>query len=130
MSDRRAVGSSARSHHHAGGGTESERTLHDLGRELFRRRARAARAWRRYAALDNELDPEEHARAHEAWSQAIDEALVTSELISRHRALTLDELLVQFEAVWWWIGEDDNVLDGSTRRWLTRFRRSLRRLAA
>ncbi|MBL8600039.1 MAG: hypothetical protein JNL14_20065 [Devosia sp.] len=44
------------------------------------------------------------------------------------RTRDLDDLLIQYEAIWWWIGEDDNVLDGTTRRWLGRLGCHLRRL--
>jgi hypothetical protein len=57
------------------------------------------------------------------------DALGIVETISAEPAHDLRELLVKFDAVWWWVKEDDNVLDGSTRRWLVRFRRSLRGLA-
>ena len=103
--------------------------LHDLGRELGRNRARAGRAWRRYTSLSEKLDPAA-IRAHQVWSDAIDDTLRTAEAISREQPLSLNDLLVRYEAIWWWINDDDNVLDGSTHRWLTRFRHSLRRLAS
>jgi hypothetical protein len=49
--------------------------------------------------------------------------------ISRDRPRDFVELLIQFKAIWSWISEDDSVLDSDTRKWLGRFRRSLRRLA-
>ena len=103
--------------------------MHDLGRKLSRHRARAGRAWRRYASLSEKLDPGATG-AHQVWSDAIDDGLQAAEAIFREQPRSLNDLLVQYEAIWWWVGEDDNVLDGSTRRWLTRFRHSLRRLAS
>jgi hypothetical protein len=55
--------------------------------------------------------------AHQAWSDAVDEALKIAEVISRQQAHDIEELAIQFEATWWWIVEDDSVLDGSARRW-------------
>nr|MBI4923082.1 hypothetical protein [Devosia nanyangense] len=107
----------------------AEGPMRDLGRELGHHRARAGRAWRRYASLSEKVDPAA-TRAHQVWSDAIDDALRTAEAISQEQPRSLNDLLVQYEAIWWWVGEDDNVLDGSTRRWLTRFRHSLRRLAS
>ncbi len=107
----------------------ADSTLPGLGVEFERRRARARRTWRRYQAVNEALDPVLAAGLHSAWSRPIEDALETAEVISRERPNDLKALVIQFEAIWWWIGEDDNVLDGSTRRWLMRFRRSLRRLA-
>jgi hypothetical protein len=59
----------------------------------------------------------------------VDEALKIAEAISRQQPHDLADLVVQFESTWWWIVMDDSVLDGSSRRWLRRFRRGLRRLA-
>ena len=95
----------------------------------MRQRARAQRAWRKYQAVEPDLEPTTAASAHKAWSDAVDDALQTAEAISHARPADLGELLIQFEVCWWWLDMDDNVLDGSTRRWLGRFRRSLRRLA-
>jgi hypothetical protein len=58
----------------------------------------------------------------EAWSHAIDDTLIAADAISRQQPHNVDQLLVRFEAVWWWIDLDDSVLDGSARRWLQRFR--------
>ena len=104
------------------------RPLPELGRQFTRQRARAQRAWRVYLAT-SEMDPAASAEAHQAWSDAIDEAVLTVEAISVEHVHDLDDLLIQYEAIWWWVGEDDNVLDGSTRRWLGRFGRHLRRFA-
>ncbi|MEO7223090.1 MAG: hypothetical protein ABIY37_11510 [Devosia sp.] len=102
----------------------------DLGRQLVRHRSRAQRAWRQYQGADETGDPIATQRAHQLWSEAIDDALDVAEAISRQRSISLADLVVQYEAIWWWVREDDNVLDCSTRRWLGRFRRALRRLAA
>jgi hypothetical protein len=59
----------------------------------------------------------------------MDDALRIIEAISAEPVHDLRGLLAQYEAIWWWLREDDNVLDASTRRWLGRFRRSLRGLA-
>jgi hypothetical protein len=104
-------------------------SLYDLGRELSRHRARAGRAWRRYTSLSEKFDPAATG-AHQVWSDAIDEALRTADAISREQPHSFNDVVVQYEAIWWWVGEDDNVLDGNTRRWLMRFRHSLRRLAS
>ncbi len=101
-----------------------------LARDLTRCRTRARRLWKSYQAVDEQVDSAASAKAHQAWSDSVDEALRISEAMSRQQARQLAELAIQFEAVWWWIVEDDSVLDGSARRWLSRFRRSLRRLAA
>jgi hypothetical protein len=104
-------------------------TLADLNRRLTQHRARARRAWRQYVAADELVDFVASSKAHRDWSDAVEDALTIVEAISLVPMHDLGELLIAFEAIWWWIGEDDNVLDGSTRRWLERFRRSLRRLA-
>lgn len=103
-------------------------TLPELERGLTQQRSRARRAWRRYVAADEASDSTASRRAHKEWSDAVDDALTIVEAISTAPVHDLRGLLVQFEATWWWIREDDNVLDGGTRRWLRRFRRSLRRL--
>jgi hypothetical protein len=79
-------------------------------------------------AADERADSTASRRAHKNWSDAVDDALRVAEAISVAPVHDLGELLIQFEATWWWMGEDDNVLDGSTLRWLARFRRSLRGL--
>jgi hypothetical protein len=106
-----------------------EGTLAELNRRLTQHRARARRAWRQYVAADELVDFVASSKAHRDWSDAVEEALTIVEAISMAPVHDLRGLLIQFEATWWWIREDDNVLDGSTRRWLGRFRRSLRRLA-
>ena len=104
-------------------------SLTKLGREFARRRAACQRAWRRYQASDETIDPVAASQAHRRWSGAIEDALAAIERISGERPSDFHGLLLQYEAIWWWISEDDSVLDRSTRRWLMRFRRSLRRLA-
>jgi hypothetical protein len=74
------------------------------------------------------LSTSDSTEAHHAWSEVVEKALTTAETISRQRPRDLDELRIQFEAMWWWIVEDDSILDGSARRWLRRFRRSLQKL--
>ena len=111
-------------------GKRRNNDLTTLGQDLQRCRARAARLWRRYHAIDEQLDPETSSLAHLAWSEAADEALRIADAISREQATTISDLLVQFDAILWWIVEDDSVLDASARRWLRRFRRSLRALTA
>lgn len=101
-------------------------SLPELERRLARQRERARRAWRKYMAAD---DAVASSKAHREWSDAVDDALGIVEEISKAPVHELRGLLIQFEATWWWIGADDNVLDESTRRWLGRFRRSLRGLA-
>ena len=103
--------------------------LLELSEALRRNQARARRTWRNYRATDETADPGGVKRAHQAWSDAIDDTLRLVDAISRERPRDLVELLIQFNAIWWWISEDDSVLDSSTRKWLGRFRRSLRRLA-
>lgn len=111
------------------GRADESGSLPALSLEFERRRARAGRAWRSYKATSDTVDPIRAADLHSAWSGAIDDALETAEAMSREPAGDLQELLIQYEAIWWWIRSDDNVLDGSTRRWLGRFHRSLRGLA-
>ena len=111
-------------------GKRRNNDLTTLGRDLQHCRARAARLWRRYHAIDEQFDPEGSSLAHRAWSKAVDEALSIADAISLEQATTLADLLVQFDAIWWWVVEDDSILDASARRWLRRFHRSLRELAA
>ena len=106
-------------------GNDSPLTV--LGRELRRSRSRASRLWRSYQTADEDAAI---TRAHQAWSDAVDDALQIAEAISLHQAHDLGALTIQFEAMWWWIVEDDSILDASARRWLRRFRRSLRLLEA
>ncbi|MEO7222459.1 MAG: hypothetical protein ABIY37_08300 [Devosia sp.] len=80
-------------------------------------------------SLNDKLNPEATASAHRAWSEAIDEALLAVEAISRRPPHNLADLVIQVDAIWWWVQEDDSILDRPTRTWLLRFRRSLRRLA-
>jgi hypothetical protein len=103
--------------------------LHTLGHDLDRQRDRVRRARRNYEAIDREVESVAATAAHRAWSDTVGEALEVAEAISRERARDVGELLVHFEATWWWIVEDDSVLDADARRWLERFRRSLRWLA-
>ena len=105
--------------------TAEANDLGGMGRRLDRCRAQARRRWRNYQAIDEALDPTSSAAAHTTWSNTVDEALRIAEAISREPAHDLAELATKFEALWWWIVEDDSVLDATTRRWLARFRRSL-----
>lgn len=108
--------------------TADDTILPELDRRLAQHRARARRAWRRYVAANERADPTSSSREHRAWSEAVDDALRTVEAISMVPVHDVQGLLIQYEAVWWSINEDDSMLDASTRRWLWRFRRSLRRL--
>jgi hypothetical protein len=108
--------------------TVDDGRLPELERSFVQQRSRARSAWRRYVAADEASDPTASRAAHQDWSDAVDDALTIIEAISMAPVHDLRGLLTQFEATWWWIREDDNVLDESTRRWLARFRRSLRRL--
>ena len=108
----------------------SRNDLTSLSRDLRRSRAQAARLWRIYQAIDEHLDPSASTLAHGAWSAAVDDTLKIVDAISRKQATSVDEVVVQFDAIWWWVVEDDGILDSAARRWLRRFRRSLRGLAA
>jgi hypothetical protein len=59
----------------------------------------------------------------------VDHAFHTAEIISREPAHDLTGLAIKFDAAWWWIVEDESLLDETARLWLIRFRRSLHRLA-
>ena len=107
-----------------------DRDLSSLGLDLQRCRARATRLWRKSHAIDEQLDPAGSTIAHQAWSKTVDEALRIADAISREQASTLTDLLIQFDAIWWWVVEDDSLLDSSAKQWLRRFRRSTRGLAA
>ncbi|MEO7221635.1 MAG: hypothetical protein ABIY37_04110 [Devosia sp.] len=50
-------------------------------------------------------------------------------LIARLPATNLNGLAVKFDAIWWWLEQDDSVLDAAATRWLRRFGLALRRLA-
>jgi hypothetical protein len=104
-------------------------SIGNLGRRLDQCRARARRHWRDYRIIDEKLDPTASAAAHANWSNAVDYALRVAEAISRQPAHDSTELSTKFEALWWWIKEDDGVLDAALRRWLARFRKSLRQLS-
>ena len=88
--------------------------LSSLGRDLNKSRTRAWRLWRKYQSIDEELDrmPRTLHTAHgpRRWRRRSSVA----DAISREPAHTLDDLLIQFEAIWWWIIEDDSILDSST----------------
>ena len=83
----------------------------------------------RYRGTSEGADPDSAAKAHQAWSDAVEDTLGIVEIISRERPRDLADLLIQYEAIYWWISEDDSVLDTGTRRWLGRFRRAIRSLA-
>jgi hypothetical protein len=59
------------------------------------------------------------------WSDTADQTLGIAENISREPAQDVVGLAIKFEAICWWIVEDDSLLDEPARRWLLRFRRSL-----
>jgi hypothetical protein len=100
------------------------------GRDFVRQRTAAQRAWKRYQAKEETVDPASASTSHQAWSNAIESTLAAAEALSRQRPTDINDLRLQYDAIWWWIREDDNVLDERTRRWLGRFGRNLRRLAA
>lgn len=108
----------------------NDSSLPALARDLDRSRRRARRLWMKYQATGGQPQPAASADTYQAWSDTVDEALEIAEAMSRQQARNLAEVAMQFEAAWWWIVEDDSVLDAGMRRWLRRFRRSLRRLAA
>jgi hypothetical protein len=95
--------------------------LLQLGQDLRRDQARTRRAWMRYRGASEGADPEGAAKAHQAWSNAVEDTLRIVEIISREQPRDLAGLLIQYEAIHWWISEDDSVLDTSTRRWLRDF---------
>lgn len=109
--------------------TKNDGTLADLNRRLTQHRARARRAWRKYVAAGEASDPVASGVAHQEWSDAVEQALRTVEAISVAPVHDLRELLIAFEATWWWARLDDDVIDESTLRGLGRFRLALRRLA-
>lgn len=100
-----------------------------LDRELQRLRRRAGRQWRAYQGADDGGDRRVASEAHAAWSHSVDEALAIVEIISRRPAHDIVELAIKFEAIVWWVMEDDSLIDAAARRWLVRFRRSLRHVA-
>jgi hypothetical protein len=103
--------------------------LQALGGEFDRERARARRQRRHWEAIKNEPDASGAAAAASEWSATIEQALGIAEVISRGPAHDFAGLAIKFEAAWWWIVEDDNLLDDRVRLWLVRFRRSLHRLS-
>lgn len=105
-------------------------SLTQLDHDLARCRRRERRLWRSYQRIGEKRDAAASAAAHRTWSDTMDDALKVADAISREQARDIGELLLQFDAIVWWIAVDDNVLDGATRHWLKRFRRSLRKLAA
>jgi hypothetical protein len=94
---------------------------------LHRQRTRARRQRRRWQTLKE--GGAEYANGMQRWSEAIDGALGTAEQISREPANDIHDLVIKFEATWWWIVEDDSMLDATAKRWLTTFRGALRLLA-
>lgn len=109
-------------------GIKSNVALPQLDRDLTRSRRRAGRLWRSYQRIDEKRDPAGSAATHLEWSDAVEMTLKIVDAISREQAHDLGELRVQFDAIWWWIVEDDSLLDASARRWLRGFRRSLHQL--
>jgi hypothetical protein len=100
-----------------------------MAQRFERLRQRSRRRWRRYQSLDDPGDLKAAARAHTAWSTGIDETLSVVDAISRIPSRDVGELAIKLDAILWWIDEDGSILDAAARRWLARFRRSLRRLA-
>jgi hypothetical protein len=99
-----------------------------LGRRLERERARADRQRRRWQALKAKSSPDA-SLAGMQWSETIATALRTAEQISRAPATEMVGLVTKFDTAWWWLVEDDSILNMTTKRWLMRFRRELHRLA-
>ena len=60
--------------------------LHASDRQLHRQRVRAGRLWRNYQATDLAPTTVASTKAHQAWSDAVNEALVIVETISRQQA--------------------------------------------
>lgn len=94
----------------------AESRLRTFGHDLSRCRARAYRLWRTYQAIDENAEPAESAAAHKAWSDAVDTTLRIAEAISREQAHDLVELRIQLDSIWWWLVEDDSILDANARR--------------
>ena len=88
------------------------------------------RAWRAYHSNASKDDSLAAATAHKVVSDAVEEAVRTAEEIPRRHPDGLTSLVLQYDAIWWWIVFDNNILDATTQRWLNRLRRSVRRLAA
>ncbi|MEP7241145.1 MAG: hypothetical protein ABI697_09700 [Devosia sp.] len=110
-------------------GTADPTQMTVLARRFGRLKRRCQRHWRRYQSLDDVGDRIAAATAHAAWSAGIDETLRVAEAISQTSARDTAELAIKIEAICWWVAEDDSILDAAVRRWLLRFRGSLRRLA-
>jgi hypothetical protein len=115
-----------RAHEHHGA---APRPLLQLGQDLLRHQARSRRARAKYQGASEGADADGAAKAHQAWSDALEDTLRIVDIISRGQPRDLADLLIQYEAIWWWISEDDSVLDTGTRRWLRRFLRAIRSLA-
>jgi len=87
-----------------------------LGRTLDQLRRRSYRQWRHYQSIDEGEDAATASNAHKEWSDSIDEALGVADAISREPVHDLTDLVLKFDAVWWWIVEDDSVLDLTVKR--------------
>jgi hypothetical protein len=118
-----------RSRQQKGGPDTGGDRLEVLGRELTRHRRRARRQRRQLEAIKDESNAAGAAEAASKWSDAVTEALRIAEVVSREPAHDVAGLVVKFDAAWWWIVEDQSLLDDQVRLWLMRFRRSLHRLA-
>jgi hypothetical protein len=95
----------------------SDHPLPTLAAHLERCKRRASRLWKNHQAINEQLDPAASAGTHRAWSDQVDEALEIAEAMSRQQANDLAELASQYEAIWWWLIEDDSVLEGSAEGW-------------
>jgi hypothetical protein len=118
-----------RSRHGRPGSAAADDRLRALGEDFDRLRVRARRQRRQGERIAQEPGAANAAAAAREWSATIDQILRIAETISREPAHDLVELAIKFEAAWWSIVEDDSLLDETARRWLLRFRRSLRHLA-
>jgi tetraacyldisaccharide-1-P 4'-kinase len=58
---------------------DGDRPLVVLARDLSRRRTRARCLWQIYQAIDEAVDSTTSVKVHQAWSDAVDEALEIAE---------------------------------------------------
>lgn len=99
-----------------------------LGADLARAAARVRRLSHKVKVARQTGDEDRLAAISEDWSRTMDKALQLAGAIAQLPANDVHDLVVKFEAIWWFLVEDDNVLDASAMRWMRRFRRSLRSL--
>jgi hypothetical protein len=97
------------------GSAAGEDRLQALGRDLERQRARARRERRRRDAISHEPSSVDAVETARKWSDTIGGALHSAEAISREPTGDLNGLVVKFDAAWWWIIEDNSLLDDTAR---------------